>query len=167
MRRAEASPESSRGPRPVSAARPVDPRCWRRSRSYRRACDDLARGYRPNFWDRASRSADCAGMLRAARRSRGVLPGLPGAAVQHRGERLENLAHLGRLVRKQLRRIHIVHDGGVVSLEYQQFTLLVFRAIDGEVVETNSIRQGGERGRMAAREAGLERVHERLFFETL
>jgi hypothetical protein len=92
---------------------------------------------------------------------------MSGAAVQHRRERLENRAHLRRLVGKQLRRIHVVDDGGIVRLEYQQFSALVFRAVDREIVETDPIGHAGQRRLMAAREADVEGAHERLFLETL
>ena len=119
-RGAEASRETARGPHRGSAARPGARGCWRHSRSCRRACDDRARGSRPSCRDRASRSLRTAARPRAAPWSRRVLLRRRGAAIQHRGEGVENLAHLRRLVGKDLGRIHVVDDGGVVGLEDQQ-----------------------------------------------
>ena len=50
----------------------------------------------------------------------------PGAAMQHRREGFEDLAHLRRLVGKQLRRIHVVDDRGIVGLEDQQLAASCF-----------------------------------------
>src|SRR5207248_1044950 len=91
----------------------------------------------------------------------------PGAGAQHRGESVKDLAHLRRLVWKQLRRIHVVHDGGIVRLKDQQVATLVLRAIDCEIVETDPLRHTTKRGRMAVRKSDVERTHERFFFETL
>jgi len=78
----------------------------------------LRANLRPNSADRASRP----GFGFAARTSAAppchaaVLPRLPGAAIQHRGEGLEDRAHLrAALVGNSFfRRIHVVDDGGIV-----------------------------------------------------
>ena len=57
---------------------------------------------------------------------------------QHRRERGKDLAHLRRLVRKHDRRIHVVHDGGVVGFEDQQLAVLVLGAIDDEIIEADA-----------------------------
>ena len=53
---------------------------------------------------------------------------LAGTVEQHRRERLEDLAHLRRLVGKHGGRIHVVHDGGIVRLEDQTASPRLFSA---------------------------------------
>ena len=87
--------------------------------------------------------------------------------MQHRRECLEDDPHLRWLVGKQGGRIHIVHDRGVVSLEYQQLSAFVFRAVDREIVKADAIGHVSQRGPMPTRKTDVERAHEHLFFETL
>src|SRR5258705_11797242 len=137
MAGAEAWRETAREPDPVWAASTGDRGSPRGSRACHRACDDPTRGCRPNCAGQVSRSIRIAAVLGATSlsRSRRVLPAVPGAAVQHRGECLKDRAHLRRLVGKHLRRIHVVDNGGIVRLEKQKFSALVFRAVDREINE--------------------------------
>ena len=69
--------------------------------------------------------------------------------------------------RETRRANRVVYDRGVVGFEQQQLSALVFGAIDREIVQAYSIGHIGQRGPMPARKSGVERAHERLFFETL
>ncbi len=88
-------------------------------------------------------------------------------ALQHRRERIEYLAHLRRLVGKDIRRIHVVHDRGIVGLEDQQRAVSGLRTVHGEIIEADAFRHAGKRRLMPAAEADVERAHEGLFLQAL
>lgn len=86
---------------------------------------------------------------------------------QHCGERGKDLAHLRRLVWKDVRRIHVVHDGGVVRLKHQEFAVLVLGAIDDEIIEADAPAHLCERRAMACCKGLVEVKHEDGFLRPL
>src|SRR5258705_7248761 len=60
-----------------------------------------------------------------------------------------------------------MHNGGVVRLEYQQLTRLVFRAIDCEIVEAYPLDHAGQRSPVARHEQLVESAHEERLFAAL
>ena len=80
-------------------------------------------------------------------------------AAQQVFERGEHPAHLRLFVRKQVRRIHHVDDGGGVRLEHQQPAVARLGAVDRVVVETQTFVQCIECGGVTAGEAIVEFNH--------
>src|SRR5271165_3935719 len=58
--------------------------------------------------------------------------------AEHGHEGIEDFAHLRTLVGKDVSRIHVVDDRGVVGFEYEKLAVARLRAIDGEIVETDA-----------------------------
>src|SRR5579871_2342229 len=99
-------------------------------------------------------------------RLRRLLPADAGAR-QHGRKRLEDLAHLRRLVRKHLGRIHVVDDSRVVGLKDQEFAVAVFRTVDCEIIETDAARDRIQCAAVATRKVAIEIAHETFFFAAL
>ena len=103
-----------------------------------------------------------AGLAHAARSCR-----LSRSPHQHGGESVENPAHLRRLVGKDVGVIHVVDHRGVVSLEDQQRAIPGFRAIHGEIFESDALGHRRERGSVPAAEIDVEGAHPGLFLAAL
>src|ERR1700753_3209799 len=58
-------------------------------------------------------------------------------------------------------------DGGIVGLEHQELTPPGFGAVHDEIVETDPLRDAGQRRCMAARESRIKSAEEGFFLKAL